>query len=473
MIDWSRAGRRARPADPRLRAGPGRLDHLPRRAVQDQLAPGSRPDNLPPGALEVTKRSVQVGTATPGARARPGPGAGQEADAGRRLGARHHLRRDAGPRWLTWPERAGSPDRARRAAFDALRAVNSEGAYANLVLPTLLERAHGSAGATPAFATELLAGTCRRQGTYDLIIAAAAGRALKTLQPAVLDLLRLGTHQLLAMRVPQHAAVAATVDLAAATVGERVTGLVNAVLRRVAARDLTAGWTDGSSAGLDDRDALALRTAHPRWIVDAYADLLPAEELETALAANNAQPAGQPGGPAGARRRSTSWSRPGPSPGVHSPFARSLDRQPGRAGRGPRGSGRRAGRGLPARRLGHWPAPTAPAGWWLDLCAGPGRQDRAAGRPGRRGRQLGPGRGRSPRTGPPWSARRSGAYADAAERGRRRRHPTAPGAPARSPGCWPTCRAPGWARCAAGRRSRWRRDADRRRATAPAAAGVC
>ena len=59
----------------------------------------------------------------------------------------------------------------------------------------------------------------------------------------MLDLLRLGAHQILAMRVPAHAAVAATVDLAAATVGERVTGLVNAVLRRVAAADLD-GWVD-------------------------------------------------------------------------------------------------------------------------------------------------------------------------------------------------------------------------------------
>ena len=67
-------------------------------------------------------------------------------------------------------------------------------------------------------------------------MAAAAGRPTTSLQPAVLDLLRLGTHQLLAMRVPVHAAVAATVDLAAATVGRRVTGLVNAVLRRVADR---------------------------------------------------------------------------------------------------------------------------------------------------------------------------------------------------------------------------------------------
>ena len=140
-------------------------------------------------------------------------------------------------------------------------------------------------GRDAAFATELLAGTCRLQGTYDQILA-ASGRTLNTLQPAVLDLLRLGCHQLLSMRVPTHAAVAATVDLAAATVGERVTGLVNAVLRKVAASSWDE-WIDDLSRALDPLDALAVRTAHPRWIVAAYADLLPAEEVEPALLANN------------------------------------------------------------------------------------------------------------------------------------------------------------------------------------------
>ena len=102
----------------------------------------------------------------------------------------------------------------------------------------------------------------------------------------MLDLLRLGTHQLLAMRVPVHAAVAATVDLAAATVGRRVTGLVNAVLRRVAADDF-AGWVDRLTAGLDERARLAIATAHPRWIVDVFADVLPDAELEAALHADN------------------------------------------------------------------------------------------------------------------------------------------------------------------------------------------
>jgi 16S rRNA (cytosine967-C5)-methyltransferase len=100
--------------------------------------------------------------------------------------------------------------------------VNAEGAYANLILPALL-RERGLTGRDAAFATELLAGTCRWQGSYDVIIAAAAGRPLSEFQPAVVDLLRLGVHQILSMRVPVPAAVAASVDLAAATVGERAT----------------------------------------------------------------------------------------------------------------------------------------------------------------------------------------------------------------------------------------------------------
>jgi 16S rRNA (cytosine967-C5)-methyltransferase len=264
--------------------------------------------------------------------------------------------------------RRGKPDRARRAAFDALRAVNAEGGYANLIMSALLGQ-RKITGRDAAFATELLAGTCRGQGTYDLIIAAAAGRELKTLQPAVLDLLRLGTHQLLAMRVPQHAAVAAMVDLAAATVGERVTGVINAVLRRVAAVD-HEHWLDRLEAGLDDHDRLALRSSHPRWIVDAYADLLPAAELESALAADNRSPqvslAIRPG-----LADVGELIAAGAEPGLHSPFAVRWTGNPadlpaireGRAGVQDEGS-----------QLVTWALARAdaPAGPWLDLCAGPG-----------------------------------------------------------------------------------------------------
>ncbi len=246
--------------------------------------------------------------------------------------------------------------------------MNADGAYANLVLSKLLSE-RSLSGRDATFATELVAGTCRMQGTYDVVIAAAAGRSLSSLQPAVLDLLRLGTHQLLSMRVPLHAAVAATVDLAAATVGERVTGLTNAVLRKVAARELDE-WVELLGTDLEPLDRLALETAHPRWIVDAYADVLPAEELRSALEADNLSPqvslAVRPG-----LTRVEDLLAAGAEPGRHSPYAARWSGNPadldavrsGRAGVQDEGS-----------QLVTWALSRAEGrlGWWLDLCAGPG-----------------------------------------------------------------------------------------------------
>ncbi|GAB3705135.1 RsmB/NOP family class I SAM-dependent RNA methyltransferase [Mariniluteicoccus flavus] len=261
-------------------------------------------------------------------------------------------------------------DPARRAAYDALRAVTGQDAYANLVGPDLLQQRHVS-GRDAAFATELLNGTCRLQGTYDRIIEAASGRDMKTLQPSVVDVLRLGAHQILSMRVPAHAAVAASVDLAGAAIGERVTGVVNAITRKIAARDLDA-WLDQLAEGLDERGTLALRTHHPRWIVDAYAEVLPADELEAALAANNVAPTTslviRPG-----LATVDELVAAGATVNPEVPTAAYLSGAPGdiaavregRAGVQDPGS-QRVALALAAPDL------EAPDGPWLDLCAGPG-----------------------------------------------------------------------------------------------------
>jgi 16S rRNA (cytosine967-C5)-methyltransferase len=264
--------------------------------------------------------------------------------------------------------RRRAPDPARRVAFDALRLVHAEQAYANLVLPSLLTE-RGIRGRDAAFATELLAGTCRRQGSYDLIIAEASGRPNSTLQPAVVDLLRLGTHALLGMGTPPHAAVAATVDLAAATVGERVTGLVNAVLRRVAARTWEQ-WIGELTAGLDEADRLVVSTAHPRWIVDAFADLLPAGELEPALRADNVPAAVTLAVRPGLTEISDLVAA-GAVPTGSSPFAARWSGNPGDLSAVREG---RVGVQDEGSQLVTWALTrdAAPPGWWLDLCAGPG-----------------------------------------------------------------------------------------------------
>ena len=196
----------------------------------------------------------------------------------------------------TGQPRTGQPrrprtDPARRTAYDVLRAVADRDAYANLLLPALLSE-RGLTGRDAAFATELTYGTLRGRGTYDAILAACSDR--DQIDPPVRDVLRLGAHQLLSTRVGHHAAVATSVDLAKDVCGPRPSGFVNAVLRRVATRDLDT-WTElvAPSRDRDPAGYLAVRCSYPRWIVEAFGEALgqaSAAELEDALAAGNLRP---------------------------------------------------------------------------------------------------------------------------------------------------------------------------------------
>jgi 16S rRNA (cytosine967-C5)-methyltransferase len=176
-----------------------------------------------------------------------------------------------GPAGQDVARRSGLP---RRTAYDVLAAVRERSAYANLLLPALLAD-RGLAGRDAALATELAYGTLRGLGSYDAVLAACSDRPLDKLDPPVLDVLRLGTHQLLSTRVGAHAAVATSVDLAKAVIGPRVSGYVNAVLRRVATRDFDA-WLPivAPDPAADPDGYLAVRYSHPRWIVAAYRDAL-------------------------------------------------------------------------------------------------------------------------------------------------------------------------------------------------------
>jgi 16S rRNA (cytosine967-C5)-methyltransferase len=155
-----------------------------------------------------------------------------------------------------------------------LRAVAERDAYANLLLPALL-RERGLSGRDAALATELAYGTLRGQGSYDAIIAVCSDRELDRLDPPLLEVLRLGAHQLLATRIAAHAAVATSVDLAKDVAGPRPAGFVNAVLRRVATRDLPSWMEIAAPSRADDLVGhLAVSHSHPRWIVEAVAEAL-------------------------------------------------------------------------------------------------------------------------------------------------------------------------------------------------------
>ncbi|MEA2425693.1 MAG: rRNA (cytosine967-C5)-methyltransferase, partial [Thermoleophilaceae bacterium] len=182
---------------------------------------------------------------------------------------------------------------ARRIAFDVIAAVRESDAYANLLLPTRISRAKLSS-ADAGLATELTYGTLRMQGYYDRVIALASGRAVDAIDAPILDVLRLGAHQLLSTRVAPHAAVNESVALAR-TVGSRsATGFCNGVLREIT-RHTPAEWHDRVLAGAaGDDDTLAALFSHPVWIVRAFRQALAAEgrqsELEALLQADNDAP---------------------------------------------------------------------------------------------------------------------------------------------------------------------------------------
>ncbi|MFI2912699.1 RsmB/NOP family class I SAM-dependent RNA methyltransferase [Streptomyces sp. PDY-4] len=194
------------------------------------------------------------------------------------------------------PYRRPKKDPVRILAFEALRAVDERDAYANLVLPPLLRKARENGdfeARDAALATELVYGTLRRQGTYDAVVAACVDRPLREVDPPVLDVLSLGAHQLLGTRIPTHAAVSATVELARVVLGDGRAKFVNAVLRKIAQDDL-AGWLERVAPPYDQdpEDHLAVVHSHPRWVVSALWDSLGGGRagIEELLRADNDRP---------------------------------------------------------------------------------------------------------------------------------------------------------------------------------------
>jgi 16S rRNA (cytosine967-C5)-methyltransferase len=261
-------------------------------------------------------------------------------------------------------------DGARLTAYDVLDGVSARGAYANLLLPQLL-RERQLEERDAAFATQLAYGTLRAQGTLDAVLTGLVSRPLAELDPRVLDLLRLGAYQLIDLRVPSHAAVDTTVDLTRAIVGTGASGLVNAVLRKVAAGGDREAWLD--RLGGDGEQRLALATNHPQWIVDAWRDALGGNgELEPALRADDAAPEVH----LVARRvdRAELAAEAGGEPGPWSPFAVRLHGgDPGRlpAVRSGAAAVQDEGSQLAALLLTRAPL-DGPDAAWLDMCAGPG-----------------------------------------------------------------------------------------------------
>ncbi|WP_197381324.1 RsmB/NOP family class I SAM-dependent RNA methyltransferase [Mycolicibacterium mengxianglii] len=268
-------------------------------------------------------------------------------------------------------------DPARQAAFDVLRAVATRDAYANLALPALL-RERGIEGRDAAFATELTYGTLRALGLLDAVIANAAGRKTDTIDPVLLDLLRLGTYQLLRTRVEPHAAVSTTVEQAKAEFDTARAGFVNAVLRKITSKDADEWMAElAPDPSADPVGHAAFIHAHPRWIAQAFVDALGAQagELDAVLAADDARPMVHLTALPTRLTAAELAEQVSGEVGRYSPYAVYLPGgAPGQLAAMRSGAAlvQDEGSQLVAQALTRAPVSGTDNGRWLDLCSGPG-----------------------------------------------------------------------------------------------------
>ncbi len=170
---------------------------------------------------------------------------------------------------------------ARRAAFEALGAVAS--GRADLDGAIDLARRHIADPRDESLLRELVTGTLRWQGAIDAVVAPLSRVALTKLDPEVLTALRLGTYQLLYLdRVPPSAVVDDAVALVRAAKKASATGLVNAVLRKIARGERGTPPPDA-----DDAETLARVTSHPAWLVRRWLARRSREDVSAWLAFNN------------------------------------------------------------------------------------------------------------------------------------------------------------------------------------------
>ena len=134
------------------------------------------------------------------------------------------------------PRKTAGPTAPRMIAIKVVERVQRAGAYADLALHHALVQSRMPAP-DRGLATELVYGTLRWRGRLDYLISQVLDRDPSKLEPLVTSTLRVGAYQLFfSDRIPATAAVDEAVRCVRALGLERATGLVNAVLRRLAQR---------------------------------------------------------------------------------------------------------------------------------------------------------------------------------------------------------------------------------------------
>ena len=173
---------------------------------------------------------------------------------------------------------------AREAAFSALQKWRTNNAWSEAALNTAIER-NGLDRRDAALASRLCYGTIQNLYYLDYYLNFYSKTPVNRLEPQVLDIMRLSAYQILFLtHIPVHAAVSEGVALCKRR-APRASGLVNAVLRRLAenAQSLPVVPGEGSA------EYLSVRWSHPLWLCEQLVQEHGYVFSDSFLAANNAE----------------------------------------------------------------------------------------------------------------------------------------------------------------------------------------
>ncbi len=177
--------------------------------------------------------------------------------------------------------------KGREAALKALSAMRTHGAWSDAALSSIIDKS-GTDSREAAFAARLCYGVLQNRALLDFYISSFSSVKPGKMEPRVLDIMRSSVYQLVFMdRVPTSAAVNEAVSLTKKYSNPKAAGLVNAVLRKIAAASAAGKLPEPE--GKDRIDTLSVRFSHPRWLTERLVTILGAEGAEKLMAENNAE----------------------------------------------------------------------------------------------------------------------------------------------------------------------------------------
>ena len=151
----------------------------------------------------------------------------------------------------------------RLAALQAIRRIEHDSAFVDIVLSQLLERTHFEKR-DRAFISELVRGTIRWKKRLDWIVRQLLQPPSRKCPDDIRWILWLGLYQILFMRIKTYAAVNESVDAAKSLVRGRWAGVVNAILRSYLRAPDRVVYPD---MRVDPVAGIAVRWSFPEWLV--------------------------------------------------------------------------------------------------------------------------------------------------------------------------------------------------------------